>query len=397
MQLPINLNAVIDEATNINEARSTPISVSIFIDESAPADLQVLIQQSFSSSSLHAKVNASYFPTMPLDISQADDMAVIIAGLDHNISRYAASIREAGVPVMVVTTLPRLVKDIARASGLALLDADIISPTKFGSSKALEAKTKAQKMLVEQEPIALGNETTESLLENMGEWILETCKEKRLAFALAFSFMRKPLSLETVNATALQNAGVGLVVFIPGADMPIMTLNQAKMLLKIAAAYGQPLNIERVKELGVIVGGGFALRSVARQAVAFVPALGWAIKAGIGYTGTVAMGRAAIEYFESGGNLQGLAGVAVKARDKVVEAAAAVSQQKNPKEALKNFGVHAGSTISRAAKRAVPFVASTADSAMSTVVDSGIVSPDTAKKANVIKDLIVNRKQKGKN
>ena len=28
----------------------------------------------------------------------------------------------------------------------------------------------------------------------------------------------------------------------PGADMPIMTLNQAKMLLQIAAAYGQPLS-----------------------------------------------------------------------------------------------------------------------------------------------------------
>ena len=97
------------------------------------------------------------------------------------------------------------------------------------------------------------------------------------AFALAFPFVRRPLSVDAVNATAVQNAGVGLVVFIPGADLPIMTLNQAKMLLQIAAAYGEPLGKERVKELAAVVGGAFACRSVARQIVAFVPALGWAV------------------------------------------------------------------------------------------------------------------------
>ncbi|MFR1168058.1 MAG: hypothetical protein ACLSDQ_11025, partial [Adlercreutzia equolifaciens] len=124
-----------------------------------------------------------------------------------------------------------------------------------------------------------------------------------------------------VNATAVQNAGVGLVVFIPGADLPIMTLNQAKMLLQIAAAYGEPLGKERVKELAAVVGGAFACRSVARQIVAFVPALGWAVKAAIGYAGTLAMGRAAIEYFEAGGDIVGVASVVQKARDEAVEAA----------------------------------------------------------------------------
>ena len=87
----------------------------------------------------------------------------------------------------------------------------------------------------------------------MGEWIIAACKDKRLAFALAFPFVRRPLSLDAVRATSVQNAGVGVVVFIPGADMPIMTLNQAKMLLQIAAAYGQPLSAERIKELAASV------------------------------------------------------------------------------------------------------------------------------------------------
>ena len=115
----------------------------------------------------------------------------------------------------------------------------------------------------------------------MGEWVVATFRAKRLAFAQAFEFVRKPLSLEAVRSTSLQNAGVGFVVFIPGADLPVMTLNQAKMVLQIAAAYGKPLTAERAKELVAVVGGGFACRAVARQAVGVVPALGWAVKAGL--------------------------------------------------------------------------------------------------------------------
>ena len=93
------------------------------------------------------------------------------------------------------------------------------------------------------------------------------------------------------------------------------------MILQIAAAYGQPLTAERVKELAAVVGGAFACRTVARQLVGVVPALGWAIKAAIGYSGTTAMGYAAIEYFEHGGNMAGLAGVVSEARAKAVSAA----------------------------------------------------------------------------
>lgn len=155
----------------------------------------------------------------------------------------------------------------------------------------------------------------------MGEWIIAACKDKRLAFALAFPFVRRPLSLDAVRATSVQNAGVGVVVFIPGADMPIMTLNQAKMLLQIAAAYGQPLSAERIKELAAVVGGAFLFRNIARTAVGVVPVLGWAIKGAVGFAGTEAMGHAAIEYFEAGGDIVGVASVVQKARDEAVEAA----------------------------------------------------------------------------
>ncbi len=52
----------------------------------------------------------------------------------------------------------------------------------------------------------------------------------------------------------------------------------------------------------------------ARQVAGLVPAVGWAVKAGVGYAGTWAMGMAAAEYFEHGGNMAGVGAVVDEAR-----------------------------------------------------------------------------------
>ena len=172
------------------------------------------------------------------------------------------------------------------------------------------------------EPIELIDDARATLDARMGQWVCAACRAKRLAFAQAFPFVRRPLALETVNATSVQNAGVGLLFLVPGADLPVMTLNQAKMLLQIAAAYGQSIDAGRVRELAALVGGAFACRAVARQLAAAVPVLGWAVKAAVGYSGTLAMGRAAVEFYEGGPTVAKFAEYVSAARDKVIAAAA---------------------------------------------------------------------------
>lgn len=95
-------------------------------------------------------------------------------------------------------------------------------------------------------------------------------------------------------------------MFVPGADMPVMTLNQIKMILQVASVYNQAMSVERAREIMVVVGSGFALRTAARQLAGLVPGFGWAVKAGIGYSGTLALGYAALEFFEDGGSVSGL-------------------------------------------------------------------------------------------
>jgi uncharacterized protein (DUF697 family) len=124
------------------------------------------------------------------------------------------------------------------------------------------------------------------------------------ALAVRLPAVRGAYCDHVVLTNAAQNAVIGAVVFIPGADMPAMTANQVRMVLKIAAAYGEEIGLDRVLEILSVVGTAFVFRTLARQALDFVPGFGWALKGAVGFSGTVALGEAAIAYFEAGAPLQ---------------------------------------------------------------------------------------------
>ncbi len=123
--------------------------------------------------------------------------------------------------------------------------------------------------------------------------------------ARGYALFRRAACEEIVRKNARQNAVIGALP-IPGADMPAITANQGRMVLHIAAAYGEELTMERARELGGVLAAGFGLRALSRQLLKLVPVAGWAASGAIGYAGTVAMGRAAILYFERGGVEPGL-------------------------------------------------------------------------------------------
>lgn len=153
-------------------------------------------------------------------------------------------------------------------------------------------------------------------LEQLGTWIVQNAPSKRLSLARAFPFIRHPLAVELAKQTTIQNGAIGLVFFVPGADMPLIALNQAKMVLQIAAVYGKEMNKERIGEVLAVTAGGFGCRAVARKLVAHVPMLGWAIKPAVAASGTMGMAIAAIEYYEENGKLHGLSDVAAKVAKK---------------------------------------------------------------------------------
>jgi len=123
------------------------------------------------------------------------------------------------------------------------------------------------------------------------------------ALAAALPALRAAVIDHAIEATARQNALVGAVIILPGADMPVMTMNQLKMVLRIGAAYGYRSDLQRTVEVLGVIASGLGMRTLARRAVEYVPGLGWAMRAGFGYVGTEAIGRSAVAYFESGAPL----------------------------------------------------------------------------------------------
>ena len=274
---------------------------------------------------------------------------VVVAGGDKRVGAAAHEARMDGIPAMVVAASPDYVGSIAKASGYAIPDGDLLD----------------------------GSVEDDELGDAIGKWLLAVNKNKKLALAQAFTCARRPLAQESIRATAIQNAGVGAVVIIPGADMPVMTLNQIKMLLQIAAAYGQPMDAGRVKELAAVVGGGFLARTAARELVGLVPVGGWAVKGGIGYSATMAMGYAALNYFEGGGGLHGVGSIATGAADAAVKAAGvakkAASKGKDAARESAPVKMVAGvaGTVAGAAAAAGTKVAGTAGSALQAVKAAG--------------------------
>jgi uncharacterized protein (DUF697 family) len=134
--------------------------------------------------------------------------------------------------------------------------------------------------------------------------LVQAAGDAAAALATRLPAVRRSYCDHVILTNAAQNGVIGAVVIIPGADMPAMTANQIRMVLKIAAGYGEEVGLDRALEILSVVGTAFVFRTLARQALDFVPGFGWALKGAVGFTGTVALGQAAIAYFEAGAPLQ---------------------------------------------------------------------------------------------
>ncbi len=103
-----------------------------------------------------------------------------------------------------------------------------------------------------------------------------------------------------IEAAARRNARLALMIFIPGADMPVLTATQMHLVLRIAACYGEEISQQRAIELLGVLGAGFGFRQLARSMLDFIPIAGWLLQSTIAYAGTRAVGTAAVQYFERG-------------------------------------------------------------------------------------------------
>ena len=135
-------------------------------------------------------------------------------------------------------------------------------------------------------------------LDQIARAIARALGERATTLAARLPVLRDAVVDRLISQFSRQNGVIGVAVFVPGADFPILTANQVRMLMRIADAYGFELDRERIPEILGVVGTGFGLRAAARSLLGIVPIAGWAVKGGIAYGGTRALGEAARRYFE---------------------------------------------------------------------------------------------------
>lgn len=294
VKLPIDVRELYAAGKRLKEERERPVRIAVLVEIDAPDGLVEAAKAALHPRTANAVVAVSVVePGVVLRVDSTADACIVLVGSGSHLEGTLRELRGRAIPTAVV----------------ALRE---------------DASALSRQLGHPENDVLVGVEPEDVLSGALADWAMTRLEKLRTALGHNFEFMRRSVAKEIVKSTAWQNAAIGAVMFIPGTDMALMTVNQGKMLLQIAATYGQPLDTERVKELGAVVAGGLLFRTFAREVVGLVPGFGWAIKGGIAYTGTIAMGTAAISYFEEGADLTGV----VRAlSEKASEVAARVSNK----------------------------------------------------------------------
>lgn len=106
-----------------------------------------------------------------------------------------------------------------------------------------------------------------------------------------------------VQRAARRAAVIGGAGVLSGATMPVLTVLQAKLVMDLAVVHDREIGMERGLELAAVVAAGFGWRAIGRGALLFVPGPAFALRGGVAYAGTRAIGEAAARWLAEGGDL----------------------------------------------------------------------------------------------
>jgi uncharacterized protein (DUF697 family) len=123
--------------------------------------------------------------------------------------------------------------------------------------------------------------------------------EEATSLARRLPALRPAVSAQLIQSFSRKNGIIGAAVFVPGVDLPVLTLHQIRLVMRICAAHDLQIDNQRAPELLATVGAGLGFRAVARELLNLIPVLGWLVKGAVAYAGTRAIGEATLRYSEA--------------------------------------------------------------------------------------------------
>jgi small GTP-binding protein len=169
-----------------------------------------------------------------------------------------------------------------------------------GDVDEIAARVAARLHISDVTPISAQN--GDNVAEELIPALINTSPEAALMLGRLLPEYRRRAANKLVRTASLVSLAAGLQP-IPLVDIPILLSNQVRMILRIAAVYGEPVSAQHLRELVATVAGGLAMRYLAEEVAKAAPFGGDLISGAIAAGGTYALGQVAIEYFERGKNL----------------------------------------------------------------------------------------------
>jgi uncharacterized protein (DUF697 family) len=143
-----------------------------------------------------------------------------------------------------------------------------------------------------------GTHVVEKLLPSL----VDACPNLTIALGREVPAWRHSATQRAMQRASALSGLAGLEP-VPLLDIPFQVLIQLRLVLRIAAMYGEPVGDRYSRELVATLVSSAGLRYVAQQIAKVVPLLGWAVSGALAGAGTWAIGRIAQTYFENGRKL----------------------------------------------------------------------------------------------
>ncbi len=151
--------------------------------------------------------------------------------------------------------------------------------------------------------IPVSGRTGQNVAEELIPAMIDASPEAALVIGRELPAYRRSAAQRIIRNATLVSLAAGLEPF-PLVDIPILLGNQIRLVLRLAALYGEKVDsadtTQHIRELVAVIAGGLGLRYLAEEAAKLVPFGGDFISGAIAGAGTWAMGQVVLEYYEGG-------------------------------------------------------------------------------------------------
>ncbi len=245
------------------------LSMNVIVDKTASRELVIAVKDLLRPVSGEVSIEVDeLFEIQPHRAVPTRDVALIVCGKeDERAGEIASSYSESHIPVVIITDRNSEIPPVDSVQSSDVCPVSLIYVSDYAE-----------------------------LAPKLRRWILDQDDELVQKFVKVFSFARDAYFNKLIADTAKENAIVALMP-INKADMPLMTLNTAKMASQMNWVLGKRIDLSTVGEMACIMGSGYLMRAVARIVPESSKFARTTMDVAVSYVGTIACGKVLKNYY----------------------------------------------------------------------------------------------------